>query len=87
MPKPIVTLYTKKGCCLCDEAKAVIETARAKTEFELETVDIESDAELLKKYGEQIPVIFVNGRKAFKFRVDKNELIKKLLRETSGMKG
>lgn len=73
-----VEIYSKAGCCLCDDAKAVLDRVRADIPFDLQEIDIESDAELLRRYGEQIPVVFIGGFKAFKFRVDETELRRKL---------
>jgi len=76
--KPRVTLYTRAGCCLCVDAKQVIEAARRRAEFEYCEVDIDSDAELVRVYNDEIPVITINGRKAFKYRIEMNEFLKKL---------
>lgn len=76
---PKVTLYTRKGCCLCDDAKRVIEAARNRADFELEESDIDADAGLRALYNEEVPVIAINGRKAFKYRVSLDELLKKLV--------
>ncbi len=73
-----VEIYSKADCCLCDEARAVLDKVRADIPFDLQEVDIESDAELLRRYEEQIPVVFIGGFKAFKFRVDEAELRRKL---------
>ena len=79
MPEqPKVTLYTRAGCCLCEEAKRVLESARRRVRFELEEVDIDSDADLRRIYNEEVPVIAINGAKAFKHRVTEPELLKKL---------
>ncbi|HXI39363.1 MAG TPA: glutaredoxin family protein [Bryobacteraceae bacterium] len=75
---PQVTLYTRKGCCLCDDAKRVLESVRARTIFELLEVDIDTDAALRSRYNDEVPVIAINGRKAFKYRVRERELLKKL---------
>jgi len=73
-----VEIYSKSDCCLCDDAKAVLDKVRADIPFDLQEIDIESDPELLRKYGEQIPVVFIEGFKAFKFHVDEAELRHKL---------
>ena len=75
---PKVTLYTRKGCCLCDEAKRVLESARKRAGFELEEVDIDADAGLRSQYNDEVPVIAIDGRKAFKYRVTEQEFVKKL---------
>ena len=76
--RPQVTLYTRIGCCLCDDAKAVIASARRRADFDYSEVDIDTDPELVRLYNVEVPVITVNGRKAFKYRVEMNELLKKL---------
>ena len=76
--KPLVTLYTRAGCCLCDEAKRVLAQARGRADFEYEERDIDGDRELLRRYNDEVPVIAINGVKAFKYKVDMKELLKKL---------
>ncbi len=77
-PKPLVTLYTRQGCCLCDEAKAVILAARSHASFDYQEFDIDLDPELLRRYNDEVPVIEINRVKAFKYKVDMKELLKKL---------
>ncbi len=76
--RPRVTLYTRASCCLCDDAKRVLERVRRRVGFEFEEVDIDSDAVLRRIYNEEVPVIAINGAKAFKYRVTETELLKKL---------
>jgi glutaredoxin len=75
-----VSLYSKPDCPLCEEAKEVLERVREGTPFELEILDISQDPELQREYAESIPVVFIEGRKAFKVRVDETELRRKLHR-------
>jgi glutaredoxin len=76
--KPKVTLYTRAGCCLCEDAKRVLEAARGLASFDLDEIDIDSNAELCQAYNDEVPVIAINGSKAFKYRVTEQELLKKL---------
>ena len=76
--KPRVTLYTRAGCHLCEEAKRVVEAARGRADFDCEEVDIDGDEELRRRYNDEVPVIAINGVKAFKYRVEAKELLKKL---------
>ena len=69
-----VTLYTRVDCHLCDDAKAVLEDVRRERPFELTTVDVDTDPALVEAYGLEVPVILVDGRKAFKYRVDAQSL-------------
>ena len=55
----VVTLYTREGCHLCDEAKAVMAPILARVGASLWEVDIDGDGELRAKYNESVPVIFV----------------------------
>ena len=73
-----VTLYTRAGCHLCDDAKQAIESARRRTAFDYEEFDIDSDPQLRRLYNEEVPVIAIDGKKAFKYRVTPAELLKKL---------
>jgi glutaredoxin len=75
-----IDIYSRPGCHLCDDAKAVIERVQRRYAFALREINIESDPALEKEYGEQIPVVFVNGNKAFKYHVDEAELEKKVKR-------
>jgi glutaredoxin len=75
---PKVTLYTRAGCCLCDDAKRVLLDARRRAAFDFEEIDIDRDPTLVAAYNDDIPVIAINGRKAFKYRLTMPEFLKKL---------
>jgi len=78
MMRPKVTLYTRAGCHLCDDAKGVLTAAREHLSFDLDEVDIDADPQLRRLYNDEVPVIAINGSKAFKYRVTETELLKKL---------
>ena len=75
---PVVTFLTREACCLCDEAMAVVEAVRADVPFELEIVDVDRDPALRQQYTDEVPVLLINGHKAFKYRVDAGELRRRL---------
>jgi glutaredoxin len=79
-----VTLYTRAGCCLCDDAKQAIEEARTHAEFDYQEVDIDldPDPDLQRLYNDDVPVILINGIKAFKHRVSVPEFLKRLAART-----
>lgn len=77
---PEVTLFTRKNCHLCEEAKEILAEERAKTPFTYEEIDVDSDPALAKKYGEEVPVIEIHGKKAFKYRIDDIKRFHRLLR-------
>jgi glutaredoxin len=74
-----VTIYSRPGCHLCDEAKAAIQNAGCSDKFSFEEVNIESDEELLRQYKYDIPVITIDGQEAFRHRVDPNEFKNRVL--------
>ena len=76
MSKRQVIVYSKPGCHLCDEAKAVIENAGVSDHFTLAEVNIKSDPELLRKYQYDIPVVMIDGVECFRHRVDVQEFRK-----------
>jgi glutaredoxin len=65
-----VVLYGRDGCCLCDDARAILERVRAEQPFALAEVDIERDERLLRAYLERIPVVTIDGVEAFELFVD-----------------
>lgn len=77
-----VTLYTRKGCHLCDEAKKVLDAAGSRAEFTLDVQDIDTDPDLRRLYDWEVPVIAIDGVKAFKYRLTEDEFLKKLRART-----
>ncbi len=79
-----VVFYTREGCHLCGVALAVVLEVRRARPFRLAVVDIDRDLgrgdRRFASYTEEVPVIEVMGRKAFKFRVDKAALERALER-------
>lgn len=73
-----VLFYTRPGCHLCDDARAVLVAERASTPFEFEEVDIETDDALVREYDLRIPVVVVDGEEAFEYTVDAEELAARL---------
>ncbi len=75
-----VVLYTRPGCCLCDEARQVLLNVRSGNPgaFVLDERDIESSEELLRRYLERIPVITIDGVEAFELFVSEPELEQRL---------
>ena len=76
-----LTLYGRPECHLCHDMRAVVEAVRAEVAFDLEEVDVDGDPALVAAYGHEIPVLVVNGRKAFKYRVTSAALRARLARE------
>ena len=73
-----ITLFTRKQCSLCDKAHAAIDRVRAQHPFDLEIVDLDTEAspEKLAAYDQEVPVLELSGRKIMKFRVDEARLLR-----------
>ncbi len=65
-----ITLYIRTGCHLCDDARTVIEQVCAELGESYDEVDIDADPELQRRFGEEVPVTFVDGRQHDFWRVD-----------------
>ncbi len=78
MEKIQIKVYSKEDCCLCDDVKNVLKKVQKDIPFETIEVDITKDPRLFEKYRDQIPVVFINGQKAFKYKVSEDGLKKKL---------
>lgn len=75
-----LTLLTRRDCHLCHEMEALLARELAGRQFSLATIDIGGDPELERRFGSEVPVLFINNRKAFKYRCTPRELRKKLAR-------
>jgi len=75
-----VVLYTRERCSLCEKAKAVILAVRREVAFDFREVDIGWSGDLYEDYKHDIPVIEVDGQRAFKYRVEVSELKERLAR-------
>lgn len=73
-----LTIYSRPGCHLCDEMKAVVQRMSRRVPLIVEEIDITGDAELERLYGMEIPVLLVDGRKAAKYRISEDELFRML---------
>ena len=75
-----VTLYTRHGCHLCEEAKQAMLAARCEDLYTLREIDIDIDPELTRRYGWDIPVVFINGVETFRHRLTSSEFERELRR-------
>ncbi|HXE76188.1 MAG TPA: glutaredoxin family protein [Candidatus Xenobia bacterium] len=65
-----LVLYTRVGCHLCDEAKGTLAPVLREFGVALKEVDVDTDPGLAQRYGEQVPVLMLDGRKLAKYRID-----------------
>jgi glutaredoxin len=73
-----VIVYSKPGCCLCEEVKRKLQRLRQTCSFEWKEVNILDDP-AFAKFKEEIPVVFVNGRQAFMYHLDENKFLRLLV--------
>ena len=69
-----ITIYTRKDCHLCDEAKSVLQKFASEFPLEIEEVDVDRDSDAVQKYSDEVPVVFLDGQKLFKYRIDEGKL-------------
>ena len=77
---PRVTLYHAQGCHLCESARAVLLRLQAQAPFALEEVDITGVPELEAAYREWLPVVDIEGERAFVYYVQPEPFLRKLAR-------
>ena len=71
-----VTIYSRPGCHLCDDMKAVVKNVARTIPLTLEEIDISADAALEAQYGLEIPVLMIGGKKAAKYRIAEDALVR-----------
>ena len=73
-----VLLYKKENCHLCDEAEKVLEGLRKERKFFLERIVVEENTDLFERFGNKVPVVFINGKLVTEFKLDEETFLKKL---------
>jgi glutaredoxin len=73
-----VVIYSRKGCHLCEVVKESLAKLSRQGAFTWQEVDVDSDYELRRRFNDEVPVVFINGRKAFKYRMDEREFMRRL---------
>ena len=73
-----VLVYTRKGCHLCEIVKESIIKLARRGGFVWREVDVDTDDQLRRQFNDEVPVVFIDGRKAFKYRMDEREFLRKL---------
>jgi glutaredoxin len=84
-----LTIYSRPGCHLCDDMKAVVQrVARALplTPVTIVEIDISTDRELDEQYSTEIPVLLIEGKKVAKYRIGEDEL-RRILEARAGEAG
>lgn len=77
-PMHEVVVYSRNGCHLCEVVKDQLAQLQPDHDFIWREIDIDADPELRQKYNEEVPVVFIDGRKAFKYRMDTAQFLRTL---------
>jgi glutaredoxin len=73
-----VVVYSRKGCHLCEIVKETLAKLERRGGFQWREIDVDTDDELRRQFTDEVPVVFIDGRKAFKYRMDEREFLRKL---------
>ena len=73
-----VVVYSRQGCHLCDVVKETLRKLQDKADYRWREVDIDADRELQQKYNDEVPVVLINGRKAFKYHMSVRDFLRVL---------
>ncbi len=82
-----VVLYTRRGCHLCEDARAALESAGRRHPLAVRAVDVDADPELAARYGPEVPVVVIDGRVRFRGRVNPVLLERLLVKRISASGG
>ena len=73
-----VIVYSRKGCHLCEVVKESLSKLSRRGSFTWREINVDTDAELRRQFNDEVPVVFIDGRKAFKYRMDEQEFLRRL---------
>lgn len=69
-PAPILTVYSRSYCHLCDEMIEALRGLQGLFHFEIAVVDVDADPELERRHGESVPVLMHGGRELCRYRLE-----------------
>jgi glutaredoxin len=73
-----VVLYSRKGCHLCQVVKESLTKLARRGGFAWREIDVDSDDDLRHKFNDEVPVVFIDGKKAFKYRMDERDFLRRI---------
>lgn len=73
-----VIVYSRKGCHLCEVVKESLIKLSRRGGFTWREIDVDTDAQLRRQYNDEVPVVFIDGHKAFKYHMNEQEFLRKL---------
>jgi glutaredoxin len=75
----LLELYTRAGCHLCEVVEEQLARVRAESPFELRVIDVDTDPRLAERYGGEVPVVLLDGKKIAKYHLDEDMLRRRLV--------
>jgi len=73
-----VLVYSRQGCHLCEVVKETLTQLQGKADFNWREVDIDADPDLRREYNDYVPVVMIDGRKAFTYHMDAGRFLRAL---------
>jgi len=73
-----VVVYSRKGCHLCEVVKETLSKLERRGGFIWHEVDVDSDEALRRQFTDEVPVVFIDGKKAFKYRITERDFLRRL---------
>jgi glutaredoxin len=77
-PAHEVIVYSRRGCHLCEVVKESLAKLEGHGTFRWQEIDVDTDDDLRRQFTDEVPVVFINGRKAFKYHMDEQEFLRKV---------
>jgi len=74
-----VIVYSRKGCHLCEVVKESLDKLSRRGGFTWREIDVDTNDELRRQFNDEVPVVFIDGRKAFKYHMSEQEFLRKLV--------
>ena len=71
-------LYSRKGCHLCEVVKESLTKLSRRGGFAWREIDVDSDDQLRRQFNDEVPVVFIDGKKAFKYRMDERDFLRRI---------
>ena len=73
-----MVVYSRKGCHLCEVVKESLAKLARRGGFTWREIDVDTEPELQRQFNDEVPVVFIDGRKAFKYHMNEQEFLRKL---------
>ena len=78
LPTRDVVLYSRKGCHLCQVVKESLQKLQRRGGFEWREIDVDSAEDLHRQFNDEVPVVFIDGKKAFKYHMDEKDFLRRI---------